>query len=114
MVKLSELKDDVKLISERGTIRDVEEVKVNLEWFKDEIFFTTTEHHASVDAASFIDEAFDCVYENGMYEDWDEIIKQDITEEDVQKVQAVFDDILSRGGDQNIAYYPDKEVEIDV
>ena len=116
MIKLSELKDDVIVIDENNQVYTVGEVKNDLKYFKDEEkkLYTTTEYQASVDAASMIDEALDSVYENEMYEDWDQLIKNDITEEDVKKVQAVFDEILSRGGDQNIAYYQDEEVEVDV
>ncbi len=116
MIKLSELKNDAKIIDENNCIYTVEDVKNDLLYFKDKEkkLYTTTEYQASVDAASVIEETFDCVYENGMYDDWDEIIKNDVTEEDVAKIQAVFDEILSRGGDRNITYYQNEEVEVDV
>jgi hypothetical protein len=116
MVKLSELDKDVK-VSYNERIYTVEEVMNDLRYFTDDEdinLYTTTEHKASIDAASFIDAVFDSVYENGMYEDWDERIKQDIKEEDVKKIQAVFDEILSRNEEQNISYYECEKIEIDV
>lgn len=115
MIKLSELKNDDVLIDENNWVTTVEEVKSDLAYFRDKEkkLYTTTKYYASVDAASFIDEAFDSVYENGMYEDWNEMIKQDITEEDVKKIQAVFDEILDRNKSQNIAYYQNEKVEVD-
>ena len=94
----------------------VEDVRNDLKYFTDDEdikLYTVTKQHANIDAANLINEALDSVYENGMHEDWDEIIKQDVTEEDVQRVQAVFDELFSKGGDQNITYYADKEIEID-
>lgn len=116
MIKLSELDKDVNVMyCER--IYTVEEVKNDLRYFTDDEeinLYTVTEYHASIDSASLIDEALDSVYESGMYEDWNEMIKQDVTEEDVQKVQAIFDDIFSRSTDQNITYYEDKKIVIDI
>ena len=116
MIKLSELDKDAK-VTYGERVYTVEEVRNDLGYFTDDEeinLYTVTEHHASIDAASLIDEAFDSVYESGMYEDWDERIKQDIKEEDIQKIQAVFDEILSRNKEQNIAYYEDEKIEIDV
>lgn len=116
MMKLSKLKDEQKVIDENSNIYTVEEVKEDLKYFKDKEkrLYTTTEYHASVDAASFIDAVFDCIYENGMYEDWDQKIKEDVTEDDVKKIQLVFDEILSRNKSQNIAYYQDASIEVDI
>lgn len=116
MIKLSELKDDVIVVDENNRIYTVEEVRNDLKYFRDESkeLYTTTEYHASVDAKSVIEETFEQVYCNGMYEDWDERIMDDITDEDVEKIQAVFDEILSRNEEQNITYYQNEEVEVDV
>ena len=115
MVKLSELDKNTKVMyGER--VYTVEEVRNDLRYFTDDEdinLYTTTEYHASIDAASFIDAALDCVYENEMYEEWDERIKQDVTDEDVARIQAVFDELFSRNKDQNIAYYEDEKIVID-
>ena len=115
MIKLSELKNDAKIIDENNCIYTVEDVKNDLLYFKDKEkkLYTTTEYHASVDARSVIEETFEQVYCNGMYEDWDEHIMDDITNEDIQKIQAVFDEILNRNKEQNIAYYQDEKVEVE-
>ena len=115
MIKLSELKDDVIVVDENNRIYTVEEVKNDLKYFRDKSkgLYTTTEYHASIDARSMLEDALEYEYDN-MYEDWYERVKDDITDEDVQKMQAVFDEILSRSGDQNIAYYQNEEIEVDL
>ena len=115
MVKLSELQDDVKVIDENLSIYDVEEVKNDLQYFKDKNtkLYTTNEYHASIDARDMLESAIESEYDN-MYEDWYEIILQDITDEDIGRLQSVIATILRRGGDQNIAYYEGKEIEIDI
>ena len=114
MIKLSELKNDAKIIDENNCIYTVEDVKNDLLYFKDKEkkLYTTTEYQASVDAISMLEDALECE-DNNMYEDWYERVKEDITDEDVQRIQAVFDEILSRSRDQNIAYYQDEEIEVD-
>lgn len=47
-----------------------------------------------------------------MYEEWDENIRTDITEEDKEKIQAILDDIFSRNKEKNIAYYQGQEIDI--
>ncbi len=113
MIKLSELKDEAIIIDENSTIYTVEEVKNDLQYFKDKSkkLYTTTEYHASIDAKSMLEVAIEYEYDN-MYEDWDERILNDITDEDIGRIQAVITTILLRSEDQNIAYYEDEEVEI--
>lgn len=115
MIKLSELKDDVIIIDENSSIYTVEDVKNDLRYFKDidKKLHTTKEYHASVDARDMLESAFECEYDN-MYEDWYESILDDITDEDIGRIQAVITTILLRSKDQNIAYYPDEEIEIDI
>lgn len=115
MVKLSELQDDVKVIDENLSIYDVGEVKNDLQYFKDKNkkLYTTSEYRASIDARDMLESAIESEYDN-MYEDWYEIILQDITDEDIGRLQSVIATILRRGGDQNIAYYENKEIEIDI
>ena len=114
MVKLSELDNDVK-VSYNERIYTVEEVRADLRYFTDDEdikLYTTTEYHASIDAKSMLEIAIEYEYDN-MYEDWDERILNDITDEDIGRIQAVITTILLRSEDQNIAYYEDEEIEID-
>ncbi|MEG2289937.1 MAG: hypothetical protein RSA29_02715 [Clostridium sp.] len=62
--------------------------------------YTTTPHHASFDVKDIIDDAIENVYCNGMYEDWDDRIHGDVTEEDIKDIQAIFDRILARSPSQ--------------
>lgn len=114
MIKLSELKNEDILIDENQCIYTVEEVKNDLRYFKDKDkkIYTTTQYYASIDARDMLESAIDCECDN-MYEDWDLRIKDDITDEDVQKLQDVLDEIFGRSEDQNIAYYQDEEIEVD-
>lgn len=115
MVKLSELKDDEKIIDESGNVYDVEEVKGDLRYFKDEgkKLYTTIEYHAHIDAKDMLESAIESEYDN-MYEDWEERILDDITDDDIKKIQVVIDDVLNRNKGQNTAYYQDKEIEVDI
>ncbi|MDW5300734.1 MAG: GTP-binding protein [Sedimentibacter sp.] len=115
MIKLSELQDDVKVMDKSESVYDVKDVKNDLQYFKDtnKKFYTTTEYHAHIDAKDMLESAIDYEYENKMYEDWDEHILSDITDEDVKKIQAVLDNIFNRNKSQNIAYYQDEEIEVD-
>lgn len=115
MIKLSELKDDAIVIDENLSVYAVEEVKNDLQYFKDKNkkLYTTTEYHAGIDARDMVESAIEREYDN-MYEDWDEKILDDITDEDVQRIQDVLDEILNRNKQQNISYFQDKEIEIDL
>ncbi len=115
MIKLSELKNEDKIIDENSNIYTVEEVKNDLRYFTDreKKLYTTTEYHASIDARTVLENSFESEYENNMYEDWIDSILGDITDEDVEKVQIVIDGILSRNKSQNIAYYEGERIVID-
>lgn len=117
MVKLSELEDDAKIIDENGTIYDVADIKWDLKHFEnvfEEKIYTTTEYQASIDARDMLESAIESEYENSMYEDWNEHILSDITDEDIEKIQAVLDDILSRARGQNTSYFQGEEIEVDI
>ena len=116
MVKLSELKDDVKVIDGNSSVYDVEEIKIDLKWWKNKAvkLYTTTEYHANIDARDMLESAIESEYSNDMYDDWDESILRDITDEDVKKIQDVLDEIFSRNKSQNIAYCQGEEIEIDL
>lgn len=116
MIKLSELKGDVKIMSNSSdAVYTVEDVKEDLQYYKDEgvKFYTTTEYQASINATDVLESAIESESDN-MYENWYEQIVDDITDEDIQKMQTILNDILDRSKDQNIAYYKNKEIEIDI
>jgi len=115
MIKLSELKDDVKVMDENLNVYDIEEVRNDLRYFKDKSkkLYTITQYHAQINARDMLESAIENEYQN-MYEDWDENILGDITDEDVGRIQAVITTILLRSKDQNIAYYQDEEIKIDI
>ena len=92
----------------------VEDILADIDSYRNEEIYTTTEHHASFDAESIIDSAIENEYENGMYEDWDDSIKADITKADIEDLQKIFDRILARNPSSNIAYEADKLIEIDI
>ena len=115
MVKLSELKDDAIIIDENESVYDVQEVKGDLRYFKDEgkKLYTTTEYHAHIDARDMLESAIESEDDN-MYEDWEERILDDITDDDIEKIQVILDDILNRNKGQNTAYYQGEEIEVDI
>ncbi|NLJ82316.1 MAG: GTP-binding protein, partial [Bacteroidales bacterium] len=84
-------------MDENSNVYTVEEVKNDLKYFaKGKKLYTTIVYHASIDARTVLEDSFESEYENNMYEDWIDFIINDITDEDVEKVQAVIDEILSR------------------
>lgn len=115
MIRLSELAVDAKVIDENLSVYDVAELKDDLQYFKDKDkkLYTVTEYQAGIDARDMLESAIESEYDN-MYEDWEERILDDITDDDIGKLQDILDDILSRGRDQNIAYYQNEEVEVDL
>lgn len=113
-VKISTLPQDAILIVEgSSTIVTVAEVVRDIEEYRNSEIYTTTANHASFDARHVLDTIIENECDN-MYEDWDESIKSDIKQEDIDELQKILDRILSRDPSSNIAYYQDKLVEIDV
>lgn len=112
-VKLSTLsKDTIVLVDGYENINTVSDILEDLESYRNEQIYTTTEYHASFNAKNILDDAIDYECENNMYEDWDEHIRSYIKEEDIADLQKVYDRILARGS--NIAYNSDKLIEIDI
>lgn len=112
-VKLSTLsKDTIVLVDGYENINTVSDILEDLESYRNEQIYTTTEYHASFNAKNILDDAIDYECENNMYEDWDEHIRGYIKEEDIADLQKVYDRILARGS--NIAYNSDKLIEIDI
>lgn len=114
-VKLSALKKEtIVLVDDEYHINTVSEILEDLEEYRYKDIYTTTEHHASFDAKCIMDLAIEDEYNNGMYEDWDNSISSDVTKEDIEDLQKIFDRILARNPSLNIAYEPDKLIEIDI
>lgn len=114
-VKLSALdKETIVLVDEEYHINTVDEILEDLEEYRYKDIYTTTEHHASFDAKSIMDLAIEDEYNNGMYEDWDDSISSDVTKEDIEDLQKIFNRILARNPSFNIAYEADKLIEIDI
>lgn len=112
-VKLSTLpKDTIVLVDGYSIVDTVEDILEDLENYKTKKIYTTIGYHAKFDARRILDDAIENQQENGMYEDWDESIQSDITQEDINDLQIIFDRILSRSS--NIAYEADKLIEIDM
>jgi hypothetical protein len=113
-VKISSLQKDEFVYIEGFNTMTVSEILEDIETYRDKELYTTIPHSASFDAGSIVANAIENEQENGMYEDWDESIEEDITEEDIADLQKVFDRILARNPSQNIAYESNKLIEIDV
>ena len=59
--------------------------KKDLFGWKRKKIYTTTRYYAKIDALYMLESAIEREYENNMYEDWDERIKNDITSMDIEK-----------------------------
>lgn len=115
MLKLSELDKDVIVIGDDlDRVYTVKDIKDDLQDWQDEgiKFYIAKEYHANIDAQSMLVSAIDSECEHEMYDDWDEKIWEDITEEDIEKIQVILDDIFSRNKEQNISYREDEEIDI--
>lgn len=114
-VKISTLpKDTIVYVDGNSNIVTVAEILEDIKYYKEKELYTTTVRHASFDAEDIIENAIEIEYCDGMYEDWDDSIRADITKEDIEEMQAIFNRILARNPEQNIAYESDKPIEIDV
>jgi hypothetical protein len=114
-VKISTLSEDtIVLVDGYTSIVTIEDILGDLAEYKGKEIYTTQPHHASFDAGSIIDRAIEDESENGMYEDWNDAISLDVTKEDRADLQKIFDRILARNPNQNIAYESDKLIEINI
>lgn len=114
-VKISTLnKDDIVSVEGEFLISTVEDILNDLDHYKNRVIYTTIPHYAYFNSKSIIESAIEDEYNDGMYEDWCERIREDITEEDIKDLQKIFDRILSRSPNQNVAYEADKLIEIDI
>jgi len=114
-VKISQLsKDTIVWVDGDYRTITVEDILRDVGNYKDKDIYATTPYHASFNAKEIIDDAIEYVYCNGMYEDWDQYIHDDVTEEDIKDIQAIFDRILARSPNQNITYESDRLIEFDI
>ena len=114
MIKLSDLDDKTNVVGEyEQGIHTVWDIRNSLKDFQNEKikYYTTKEYKATINAREMIESAIENEYDN-MYEDWEERILGDITEEDIKKIQDILDDILSRDKVGNTSYYQDKEIDL--
>ncbi len=87
----------------KSNIVTVAEVLEDINYYKEKEIYTTTPHHACFDAESIIDIIIEDEYCNGIYDDWDNNIRTDITNVDIAELQVIIDRILARSPEQNIA-----------
>lgn len=114
-LKLSTLsKETIVFIKGVVHVQTVEDILEDIDSYRNEEIYTTKEHHASFDAESIIETAIEDEYNNGMYEDWIDSIREDVTKEDIDDLQKIFDRILARSPSSNIAYEADELIEIDM
>lgn len=110
-IKLSEIKDDEMLLVGDNLVISKEDYLKEMQEHEDETVYTTTEYSANIDARDMLDNAIECESDD-MYEDWEQNVWNDITEQDISELQNVLDRILS--GSSNVSYNADKKVEIDI
>lgn len=115
-VKLSTLSKDTKVYVEGDVyIKTVEEILEDIEYLDIKELYTVKEYRASFNARDIVDMIIENVYCNGgIYEDWDDIILANVSQEDVKDIETIFNRILARSPEQNIAYQQDKLIEIDI
>lgn len=114
-IKLSTLsEDDNVIVDGEYFIKTVSEILEEIEGYKDRDLYTVVKHPASFNAKDIIEDAIETEYNNGMYEDWDDFIRAEVTDEDINDIQKILDRILSRNPNANIAYQPYKLIEVDI
>lgn len=111
-IKLSKLKNDDMLLVGECDVMSKEDFINEIQEHEGKEVYTTTQHKANVDARDMLESALECEANDNMYDDWLNDVLYDIRDSDIEKLQAIVDDILSRSA--NISYQADKEVEIDV
>lgn len=115
MVNLSSLSEDtIVLVEGNSQISSVAEILQELDYYRTKKVYTTKTVHASFDAYNIIENAIENEYNNGMYEDWDDLIRGDVYKEDIEDLQKILDRILARSPGQNIAYEQDQLIEFDI
>lgn len=116
-MKLSELKDDEILLIDNKTVLTkrefLEQFKNKEERDKCKIQTTKIYHTVNFNAKDMLDK-FIAEESKSMHKEWKDYIKSNITEDEINEVQAIFDKISERNKEYNISYLGDMEVEIDI
>ena len=118
MIKLSEIEDDEMLLIDNGNWL-IETKKEFLEEFstkesrKDLDVYTTIKSDVELSAKDMIDLLIKSKW-GDTYDQWEEKIREDITEDDMNYFQDKLNEILNRNKDQNVNYTYDKPVENDL
>lgn len=114
MINLSSLSEDDKVIVDgEYHVLTVSDILENIDEYEHRDLYTVVEHQASFNAREMIGDAIELEQCNGMYEDWDDYIRADVTEEDISDIQKILDRILSRNPNANLAYQSDELIRID-
>lgn len=100
-VNILELKPSQLLIAENSEGKTkvicVEDVFLSLDSYKNQKLFLLKPESIKFDAEKIIRYAIDEVYQSGQtYENWNEKIANEVTNSDVDDVQAIFDRILKK------------------
>jgi hypothetical protein len=116
MIKLSELKDDEMLLINNETVLTkkefLEQFKSKEERDKCKVQTTKIYHTVSFNAKNILDKFID-EESKSMHKEWKDYIKSNITEDEINEVQAVFDKISERNKEYNVSYLGGEEVQID-
>lgn len=110
-VKLSSLNNDDMLLVGENLVMSKEDYIKEMHEHKGEEVYTTTKYRAVIDARDMLESAIDCEASN-MYEDWEYDVWNDVTEEDIDELQIIVDEILSRSA--SVSYITDKKVYVDL
>ena len=111
-VKLSDLKnDDMLLVGEH--VLSKEDYITDMDEYKGKRVYTTTQYKASLDAKDILEDAI-AREADDMYDDWEDSIWSDITDEDISEIQAILDRIINKNSSSNISYVAVDEVIIDI
>ncbi|WP_291581535.1 hypothetical protein [Clostridium sp. UBA6640] len=115
MVKLSTLKDhEILVVGDEYQLMTKEELITNIDEFKEMNVYTLGIHYAVLNAKDILKNAIKNEECDNMYEEWSNLLWEDIEDKDINQIQKTLDRILKKSPKQNIACYQDKPVEIDI
>ncbi|GAA0123015.1 MAG: GTP-binding protein [Clostridium argentinense] len=115
MIKLSELDNsEILVVGNDYQLMTKEELIKNIDKFNETPVYTLGIYHAILNARDILNSAIKNEESRNMYEDWSNLIWNDITDEDIEQIQSILNRILKKNPKQNIACYQDKQVEIDI
>lgn len=76
--------------------------------------YSTNKVELRLNAEDMINNEIENIMCNEGYEDWSDFIQEEITQDDVDKIQMVFNEIFNRNPNRNISYETDEQIEIDL